>query len=183
MKTCKECKKKFIPSHPLVSFCSDGCRVEHRNKRYKDVRRKLKSQGLCRECYHRKIEKGKSKCLSCLQKDAERAHQKRIDRPSYVLFQNAKRRAEADDLPFTIQELDIVIPSKCPVFGIELSIGKYHIHDASPTLDKINPELGYVPNNIIVMSRKANRLKNNASLDELILLGEWAQFVKRNRTY
>ena len=36
------------------------------------------------------------------------------------------------------------------------------------SLDRINPELGYIPGNIQVLSTKANVLKNNASINELI---------------
>lgn len=39
--------------------------------------------------------------------------------------------------------------------------------DNSPTLDRIIPELGYVKNNIIVISFRANRIKCNATIDEL----------------
>jgi len=38
-----------------------------------------------------------------------------------------------------------------------------------------------VPGNIVVMSRRANRLKNNASLNEMIALGKWAAFVSGMR--
>ena len=39
--------------------------------------------------------------------------------------------------------------------------------DNSPTLDKIIPEMDYVRGNIAVMSSRANRIKNDASLAEL----------------
>lgn len=39
--------------------------------------------------------------------------------------------------------------------------------DNSPTLDRIRNELGYVPGNVAVVSYRANRLKSDASLDEL----------------
>ena len=45
----------------------------------------------------------------------------------------------------------------------------------SPSLDKIIPAIGYIKGNIAVMSHKANTMKQNATLEELILLGEWAE--------
>lgn len=47
--------------------------------------------------------------------------------------------------------------------------------DASPTLDRIHPDIGYVPGNVMVISAKANRMKNNASLEELKALVIWME--------
>ena len=44
----------------------------------------------------------------------------------------------------------------------------------TPTLDKIIPKFGYVRGNVHVISFKANTMKSNGTLDELILLGQWA---------
>ena len=50
----------------------------------------------------------------------------------------------------TITKDDIVIPSHCPVLGIPLfqTLGKKGGGDHSPSLDKVRPELGYVPGNV-----------------------------------
>ena len=39
--------------------------------------------------------------------------------------------------------------------------------DNSPSLDRLVPGLGYVPGNVIVVSSRANVIRNNASIDEL----------------
>lgn len=41
------------------------------------------------------------------------------------------------------------------------------------SIDRIFPHLGYVKNNIQVISHKANRMKNSATLDELELFARW----------
>uniref|UniRef100_A0AB74UMJ1 Uncharacterized protein n=1 Tax=Caulobacter phage BL57 TaxID=3348355 RepID=A0AB74UMJ1_9VIRU len=41
------------------------------------------------------------------------------------------------------------------------------MHDHSPSLDRIDNALGYVPGNVVVVSWKANRLKNSGSLQDL----------------
>lgn len=48
-----------------------------------------------------------------------------------------------------------------------MSPGAKVLHDGSPTLDRIVPEKGYVKGNVAVISHKANRIKNNGSLEEL----------------
>lgn len=39
--------------------------------------------------------------------------------------------------------------------------------DHTPTLDRIIPKLGYVPGNVIIVSARANRIRNDATVDEL----------------
>ena len=51
----------------------------------------------------------------------------------------------------------------CPVFNIKLNTGN---RLNSPTLDRIDNNLGYVKGNIKIISSKANRLKNNGTLEE-----------------
>jgi len=82
---------------------------------------------------------------------------------------NAKQRAKAAGVPFTISAKDIIIPTHCPVLGIPLTrrLGRKGGCDASPSLDRIVPQLGYVPGNIVVVSRRANRIKSDASIEEL----------------
>jgi hypothetical protein len=46
---------------------------------------------------------------------------------------------------------------------------------ASPTLDKIIPELGYVRGNIAVISHRANRIKSDATLAEVLKLAAWLE--------
>jgi len=84
--------------------------------------------------------------------------------PSKILLYAAKQRAKRNNLPFNLTEQDICIPKHCPVFGFEIQsqYGKGKQCDVSPTLDRINPKLGYVVGNVIVVSHLANRLKSDA---------------------
>ncbi len=85
----------------------------------------------------------------------------------YRLWSNARSRARRDGLPFTITQTDIVIPERCPILGMKLQTGARQAIDASPSLDQIRHGQGYTPNNIWVISHRANTIKNNATLDEL----------------
>lgn len=100
----------------------------------------------------------------------EKAYYKRIrvERAEQIMLNSAKGRSRKRGTPCTITQQDIlnVWPKDglCPILRTELK----HNYDASgghfensPSLDCINPELGYVPGNIIVMSQKANMLKGN----------------------
>ena len=83
------------------------------------------------------------------------------------MFHSSKKRAKKRGLPFdlTIEELEV--PEKCPVLGLDLKVGSSSSRDISPSLDRIVPELGYVKGNIRVISLRANRLKSDASIEEL----------------
>ena len=99
----------------------------------------------------------------------------RESHPEAWMWQVAKQRAKAQGVPFEITKADVVIPAFCPILGIPLSKGDGVTHASSPSLDKIIPELGYVPGNVQVISLRANAMKNDASFADMIALGEWAQ--------
>lgn len=88
-------------------------------------------------------------------------------RPDIGMFNQAKRRAKEQGVPFTITYDDIVFPEFCPVFGVKLERGAGRPGPNSPSLDRIIPELGYVPGNVCVISHRANTIKNNATISEL----------------
>ena len=101
----------------------------------------------------------------------------------YVVYE-ARKRAKKFGLECTITAEDIVIPEICPVLGIKLVRGKTDKNrDGSPSLDRIVPELGYVPGNIAVMSYRANRIKNNGTADEHRRIADWmdAQQINWNQ--
>jgi hypothetical protein len=86
--------------------------------------------------------------------------------PIHNMFRGAKNRARIKKIPFTIIKKDLFIPTHCPILGIPLQKNKNISSDNSPSLDRIIPELGYVPGNILVMSKRANTIKSNGTLDE-----------------
>jgi hypothetical protein len=82
------------------------------------------------------------------------------------LWRLVRERARKNKLPFTIEPSDIVIPEVCPVLGIKLLPCGKRLDDCSPTLDKINNELGYIKGNVSVISWKANRLKSDGTAED-----------------
>lgn len=55
-------------------------------------------------------------------------------------------------------------------FGITLQFNSVGFRDNSPSIDRIDSTKGYTRDNIQIISWKANSIKRNASLEELILL-------------
>lgn len=86
------------------------------------------------------------------------------------MWQSARRRARIHGIPFTLVPSDVSIPTTCPVLGIPLNRNNRGAQDSSPSLDRIEPALGYVPGNTLVVSWRANRLKGSSSPADLSLL-------------
>lgn len=82
------------------------------------------------------------------------------------LVTSAKTRASAKGLPFDLTAEDLTLPEVCPVLNISLSWSNV-ITNETPSIDRVVPELGYVKGNCNIISMKANRLKNNATKEEL----------------
>ena len=79
----------------------------------------------------------------------------------------ARQRAMAAKIEFTISVEDIVIPEVCPIYGMSLEFHKKHPQNNSYSLDRVDNSKGYVPGNVRVISRLANSVKGNLSLDLL----------------
>jgi hypothetical protein len=82
----------------------------------------------------------------------------------------ARSRAKEKGIPFSLTAADISVPSHCPVLFIPLGTGE---RDNAPSLDRIVPAKGYVPENVIVISQRANRIKNDATPQELHNIAEF----------
>lgn len=92
--------------------------------------------------------------------------------PKIVMLMSARSRAKRKEIRFDLKEQDIVIPTHCPVLGIPLGVSK-NTRDNSPSLDRVIPAFGYVRGNIRVISYRANRMKNDATLEEIANLYHW----------
>jgi hypothetical protein len=86
------------------------------------------------------------------------------------MYHAAKTRAKNKNIPFTITIKDVIMTEKCPVFNIPFD---YENKMFSPTLDRINNELGYIPGNVKVISAKANRLKSNGTIQDFLKIIEY----------
>jgi hypothetical protein len=99
----------------------------------------------------------------------------RKKKPKKLLLSHAKKRAKIKKMNFSLKEEDFEIPELCPILKIPLFHGVEHQIDNSPTLDRINNDKGYIKENIIVISNKANRMKNNGSFKEIEMLYLWCK--------
>ena len=82
---------------------------------------------------------------------------------------DAHKRAKKKNIPFDLKAEDLSIPERCEVLGIPLyrNVGTGRASPNSPSIDRIKPELGYVPGNVRIISNRANTIKNDATIEDL----------------
>jgi len=99
------------------------------------------------------------------------------------LCYRAKTRAKAAGFEFSLTPKDLDLPTLCPVLAVPLDYSLIGNGGGplAPSVDRINNSKGYIPSNVQITSWRANKLKNDATLDELILLGKWAEKVKGSK--
>ncbi len=96
------------------------------------------------------------------------------------LCMRARRRARDRGLEATVRHFDLHWPTHCPVLGMPLDYetkrGERTANlDNLPTLDRWDNEKGYTPGNVHVISYRANRIKSNATAEELAAVAEYAR--------
>jgi hypothetical protein len=106
-----------------------------------------------------------------------------IETRQRLLFSQAIRRARRRGIRDNIQFQDMVWPTHCPVLGIKIDYLSPEGFRARgrpdlPSIDRIDASRGYVKGNVYVISARANRIKSNATIDEIrALLGYMELFT------
>jgi hypothetical protein len=79
-----------------------------------------------------------------------------------------KSFCKTQNIAFNLTEADITpLPTHCPVLGMKLNYAAEGRVDNSPSLDRLVPALGYVQGNVKIISRRANRIKNDGTAEEI----------------
>jgi hypothetical protein len=86
------------------------------------------------------------------------------------MLYGAERRADRRGTPFDLDLSDIQIPARCPIDGEPIVRGDGVATNRSPSLDCLDPALGYVKGNVSVISLLWNRRKDDMTPDDLRLL-------------
>jgi hypothetical protein len=98
-----------------------------------------------------------------------------------TMVANSRRRAKEKNLDHNIDVayLRSICPSHCPYLGVKL---RWEVQDGlgmkakafhnSPSLDRIDGSKGYVRGNVAIVSYRANTIKQDATEQELIQMGQ-----------
>jgi hypothetical protein len=100
-----------------------------------------------------------------------------------AMLSTRRRDAQKFGIPFQITLQDLLpVPAVCPVLGLPLRHGKAGGEDCSPSIDRVIPSLGYVPGNVMIVSLKANRIKNDATPAELKAVASFYEKLEAQQT-
>lgn len=163
-KHCPHCKRTL----PTSSFHKDRKKKDGLRSWCRDcVRWKFTHQFLGTEAYKRRLMKYNENRKAQVAKDP---------RPQWVTqaISNSKRRARKIGVAYTLTRDDIiaVFPEECPLLGIPFAFTQGKTVPASPSLDRKDSSKGYTPDNVWVISAKANRIKSDATTEEISMLVE-----------
>ena len=127
----------------------------------------------------------RDRCKSCSALKAEEEKVRRKNnwkyKPTLHMLNNSKQRAKSKGLEHSLTVDDIEIPDFCPVLGIKLEVGDRKNHYNAPSIDRIDNTKGYTKDNIMIISVKANILKKDATIDELIMIGNFYRDLKEKQ--
>ena len=91
-----------------------------------------------------------------------------------IALRQIRAGARVRGIPFSITEEDLDMPEFCPILGVKILYDRSKrlakrskgTHNHAPSVDRINSSLGYVKGNVAIVSMKANRIKNEGTIDE-----------------
>ena len=97
--------------------------------------------------------------------------------PRYRLWNSSRINSHTKGIEHSISVEDVPLPTTCRYLGIVLNYtkarerGRLRSYDA-PSIDRINSLRGYVPGNIQVVSDLANRMKQDATIEQLLAFAD-----------
>ena len=114
----------------------------------------------------------------------------KVKNPLRVAIHNAKRahkRRKTVPKEFDIDyeymkqfDVDVCPIMKIPMqwnigMNLESGSGGFYARKNSKSLERLNPNRGYIKGNVIIISWRANELKKDGTIEELKLIGQWAE--------
>ena len=112
---------------------------------------------------------------------SEYQRQRRVAQWARTRLAELRVKARKNGVPFDLVEDDLLLPERCPVFGTLMVLAPGRQNDQTPSVDRIVPSVGYVRGNIVIVSLRANRLKNDATPAEMRLLAVFYSNLEKSK--
>lgn len=114
-----------------------------------------------------------------LAKRKARKKQYKIENPKMIILGHARARAKRCGFEYNLDHDSFEVPLTCPILGIPIKLDNNNKeYDSSPSLDRIDNSKGYINGNVQVISMRANRLKADATPEELEKIVAWLRSNK-----
>ena len=112
--------------------------------------------------------------------DARCTHQRdyRKNNLPAVMFCTARKKSQRLELPFdlTTDYISSIWPADdcCPILKTQFEIAsKGSNRNTSASIDRVVPDKGYTRGNVVIISMLANRIKNNATAEQVQAVGNY----------
>ena len=132
--------------------------------------------------------KGGTRCSRCKDCEKNKANKKYRLNPIPQLIFGFKKRAKSQKVPFdlTVENIRDLLKNAgniCPVLGVKMTISELGSGDTnySPSFDRIYPKKGYVKGNIVIVSNKANRIKTDATVEEIRKVADFYEKLLKDK--
>lgn len=83
---------------------------------------------------------------------------------------NRAKKEGNDSKEITLEYIKSLVTTNCPIFDVPLQYGGGDQCDNSATIDAIIHNKGHIKGNLKMISKKANTIKNNSTLEEMEML-------------
>lgn len=158
----------------ICTCCKLSKNIENFPKTKTTPSSKIYYKNLCKKCNY--INK-KDYFINYRKKYSEKYREqsrrwKETNRERHLLMRT-KNRAKLKELDFNLELSDIIIPEFCPILGIKLEFNKGKVKDNSPSIDRTDSEKGYIKGNVIIISYRANVIKNCGTSTEHEKIAKW----------
>lgn len=100
---------------------------------------------------------------------------------AHTACKSARHRAKKKGVPFeiTTDYVESILPDECPIFNTPFKYyGNKVAGELSPSLDRIDPAKGYVKDNIVVISNKANTIKSAYKSRDIFIVAQWLKGIE-----
>lgn len=166
---CKECKRAYDKSR-YEKVKNDpkfhAKKLEHGQKYRETHKEQIKNYSVE---YNMRPEVVERKATWYQEKMSKMSIKERLE----LMVKRASHRAKLKGVDFNITWEDVEYVEICPILEIPLNWGETSNEGGrnidTPSLDRINPELGYVKGNVKIISTLANMMKSSASKEQISL--------------
>lgn len=158
---CSICKRFRVFERFDLRSDTPNCRLRSECKDCRNLESKL---------YHRIAKKN----MTLLDAQKSILHREKLETDvmyKYRVYMIVRTRSNAakKGIEFSLTVEDVIIPEFCPILKEKLNTNSFKY---TPSIDRLDNNLGYHKDNIRVISRLANIMKNCASNEELKIFAE-----------
>lgn len=163
------CHKGHISYRYVASGLCSQCASEKSKKAWASGKRQIFKDRPAINKRWNDSQKAKESKKRWLEKDPKRA---------WAVFATGRSKERANlygiDFDLTSEYVRSITTDECPVFKVKFQfIGNKKITPNAASLDRLDPSKGYVKGNVVVISLKANMIKNAYGSKEIFAVANW----------